>query len=119
MPRDMQHITCDMVRELINSNPEAQFDNHWIEQRLLRRQAIAFARELLEYQGSGDPLMDFSRELSHWIGRKFSPGHLLKTTNGPRQDGKIETLNLAGDLIFNQQWEKRDPANPIPPSACP
>jgi len=119
MPRDMQHITCDMVRALINGNPESRFDNHWIEQRVLRHHAVAFALELLEYRQEPDPLMNFSRDFGHWVGRQFSPDHLVKTNSGPRQDGKIETLNLAGDRIFNQEWEKRDPANPIPPSACP
>jgi len=68
--------TCDMVRELINNNPESRFDNHWIERRILRHHAVAFAMEVLEYQGRADPLMDFSREFSHWVGRKFT-GHLV------------------------------------------
>jgi hypothetical protein len=61
--------------------------------------------------------MAFSREFSHWVGRKFKT-HLRKTTNGPKRDGKVESRNLAGDDILNQQWEKRTPRTPIPPSAC-
>jgi hypothetical protein len=118
MPRNMRHITCDMVRELINSNPQSRFDNHWIEQRVLRHHAAAFARELFIYRHRADPLMDFSREFSHCVGRKFR-GHLVKTNSGPRRDGKIESRNLAGDLIFNQEWEKRHPGAPIRPSVCP
>jgi hypothetical protein len=117
MPRDMQDITCDMVRELVNNNPDARFDNHWIEMRILRHHAIEFASELLHYRGRPDPLKDFSREFSHWVGRKFR-GHLIKTDSGPKQDGKIESRNLAGDLIFNQEWEKSNPGTPIPASVC-
>jgi hypothetical protein len=117
MPRNMRHITCDMVRELINSNPNPQFDNHWIEMRVLRDHTVAFATELLEYRTKQDPLMEFSRELSHWVGRKFK-AHLTKPPIGRRRNGKVESRNLAGDDIPNQLWEKRTPGTPIPPSAC-
>ena len=111
----MLHITVEMVRELINSNPNSQFDNHWIEMRVLRLHTIAFARELLLYEGNNlDPLMVFSREFSHWVGRKFE-GHIVKTHNGRQRNGKIESRNLAGDMILNQQWEKSNPGTPIPP----
>jgi hypothetical protein len=85
--------------------------------RVLRLHTIAFATELLEYRTRRDPLMAFSREFSHWIGRKFKT-HLRKTTNGPKRDGKVESRNLAGDDIVNQQWQRRTPGTPIPPSAC-
>jgi hypothetical protein len=65
-----------MVADIINDVPAANFDTHWIEKRVLRRYAVAFAEDLLEFRTADDPLMRFSAAFSQWLGRTFAnEGH--------------------------------------------
>ena len=99
----MKHVTRQMVTGIINSLPEASFDTHKVERRLLRLHTVAFAEELLEFRNADDPLMRCSAELSKWIGREFG-ADLMKSTRN-----KVMSLHLGGDECANQEWTKRHP----------
>jgi hypothetical protein len=108
MPTQMQHITRDMVRAVLNADARATFDTHWLERRVLREHAIAFAHELLEFQSQPDPLHRFSMAFSQWFGNTFRD-HVRKTSQT-----KEQSENLAGDIVANQGWTKIDPTQPVP-----
>lgn len=107
MPTQMQHITLDMVKRIINEDPRVTFDTHWLEKRLLREHTIAFANELIEFRDYPDPLHRFSMAFSQWFGDKFK-AHIRKTSTA-----KERSENLAGDVIENQGWTKLNPGTPI------
>lgn len=91
----MRHITRQIVAPVINRF-QCPFDAHMIEKRVLRLHAEAFARELLAYGHTRDPLLQFSAHFAKWIDNKFR-GQIRKTQ-------KVFSDNLAGDSIKNQQW---------------
>ncbi|MGA3056363.1 MAG: hypothetical protein ABSD63_19310 [Candidatus Korobacteraceae bacterium] len=103
----MKHITRQIVADIINSRPTANFDTHWVERRVLRLHPVAFAEELLEFRTAADPLMSFSAEFSKWIGRTFTNG-INKSTNG-----KVLSVHLGGEECGNQEWTKLNPGTPI------
>jgi hypothetical protein len=103
----MRYITRPMVADIINDVPTTSFDTHWIEKRLLRRQAVAFAEELLEFRTADDPLMRFSAAFSQWIGRTFA-NEVTKSINN-----KVVSIHLGGEEGENQEWTKLNPGMPI------
>jgi hypothetical protein len=103
----MKHITREMVADVINDHPLPHFDTHWIEQRLLRLQTVAFAEELLEFRTATDPLQRFSAEFSKWIGETFASG-VTKSIND-----KVTSLHLGGEECANQEWSRLDPGTRI------
>jgi hypothetical protein len=96
-----------MVADIINDVPTANFDTHWVEKRVLRRHAVAFAEELLEFRTADDPLMRFSAAFSQWLGRTFV-NEVTKSTNN-----KVVSAHLGGEECENQQWAKLDPGTRI------
>src|SRR5882724_4476939 len=76
----MRHRTRRMVADIINDIPTANFDTHRIEKRVLRRHAVAFAEDLLEFRTTDDPLKRFSAAFSQWVGRTFA-NEVTKSTN--------------------------------------
>ncbi len=95
----MKHITRQIIAAILNS-PDCPntFDAHWVEQRLLRHYPSEFAHELLEFQGSNDPLQQFSAAFAQWLDRKFA-GQIHQTR-------KVSSLNLGGLVCMNQEWRK-------------
>ena len=105
MPRNMRHISREMVRDIINGTPSDIFDTHWLEQRLLRLHTVAFAEDLLEGRRDVDPLKSFSTAFAQWVDRQFR-GDIQQTT-------KVDSINLVGDPVSNQQWRKTHPETRI------
>jgi hypothetical protein len=108
MPKQMEHITPQMLKAIVNGDPRASFDTHWLEKRILRDYPVAFAKDLLRFKDDRDPLHRFSMAFSQWFGGQF-PIHIKKTSNA-----KEKSENLAGDVIENQGWTKVSPGTPIP-----
>ena len=100
----MRHITRMIVAPIINGFPEP-FDAHMVEKRVLRLHPEAFARELLAYRQTRDPLLQFSAHFAKRVDFMFR-GQIRKTQ-------KVFSDNLAGDLIKNQQWRRINPAIPV------
>jgi hypothetical protein len=96
-----------MVADIINDTPTANFDTHLIEKRVLRRHAVAFAEELLEFRITDDPLMRFSAAFSQWLGRTFA-NEITKSPNN-----KVISVHLGGEEGENQEWAKMNPGTPI------
>jgi DNA polymerase II large subunit len=99
------NITPQMIAEVVNSVDDSRFDTHKVEQRVLRRYTLEFARDLLALGHTTDVLNQFSMHFSKRIGAEF-PGQIRKTH-------KEQSLNLAGEMCSNQQWEKIHPQTPI------
>ncbi len=93
----MTHIDHAISATVINLLPTL-FDAHMLEKRLLRLYAVSVAREIIEFDHTGDPLHQFSAALARWVDREFQ-GQI-------RQTRKIVTENLGGELSQNQEWEK-------------
>lgn len=51
----MQYVNSQMIADAINEL-DTKFDAHEVERRVLRKQPIAFANELLRYAQSNDAL---------------------------------------------------------------
>jgi hypothetical protein len=100
----MTHITHQVVASII-TNFQQPFDTHEVEMYILRNHPEVFARELLEFIHTGDPLHQFSAQFGKWIDNQFQ-GQIIKTQ-------KVKTNNLAGQLITNQQWRRINPATPV------
>lgn len=79
----------------------APFDTHDVERLALRRHTEAFARELLEYRQTGDPLLRFSAQFGKWVDFTFRQQmHEIQKTQ------KVRTANLGGLVCSNQQWRR-------------
>jgi hypothetical protein len=98
------YITRPMVASVINQFQDS-FDTHMVEKRILRLHAPAFARQLLEFQRTGDPLHQFSTHFGKWVDRQFR-GQITKTA-------RPSTENLAGVRTENQQWQRIDRNTPV------
>jgi hypothetical protein len=92
----MRHISRPMVAPVIDQF--VRFDTHMIETRILRLHPIAFARELLEFAQTGDPLHQFSAQFAKWVDHEF--------TGQIRQTHKVVRDNLGGEPSQNQEWER-------------
>jgi len=93
----MQHVSDQMLADVINVLPNV-FDTHAVEQRVLRNQPVAAAREILEHQHNGDVLRQFSATFSKRIAAAF-PGQIEKVS-------KVVSPNLGGRESDNQQWRR-------------
>lgn len=93
----MRYVSDDLVRPILEKL-ESPFDAHEVERRLLRLEPIAFARELLTFEASADPLQQFSAAFARWLDQEFA-GKI-------RQTKKVRSCNLGGEKSLNQQWEK-------------
>jgi hypothetical protein len=93
----MIHITHQMAALLIN-DIASPFDAHMVERRALRTYPIAFARELMEFGHTNDPLHQFSAAFARWIDTEF--------TGRIRKAQKVISENLGGQQSQNQEWER-------------
>ena len=110
----MHYLTVQMVVDILNELPRI-FDAHDAERKAIGMFPREVGRELARQSNRGvmSALQKFSMQYSRFIEREFgSPSvhpQIRKTRAGPNSDGRVESSNLAGDLIVNQQWEKRVP----------
>ncbi len=93
----MQHLNSQMIADAINEL-DTKFDAHDVERRVLRKQPIAFANELLRYAQSNDVLRAFSAQFAKYVDSAMN-GQIRKTS-------KVTTPNLGGLESECQQWEK-------------
>lgn len=101
-----------MIADAIN-DLDTKFDAHEVERRVLRKQPIAFANELLRYAQSNDVLRAFSAQFAKYVDATMR-GQI-------RQTAKVCSPNLGGLDSECQQWEKLTSpciaSSPIPLSA--
>ena len=97
----MRYITRQIIAPVINGLQDP-FDAHMLEKRVLRLHPEAFARELLVYARTGDPLLQFSAHFAKRVDVMFR-GQIRKTQ-------KVFSDNLAGDSIKNQEWRRINPS---------
>jgi hypothetical protein len=97
--RKLRGITHKMLADIMNELDDT-FDNHRLEQRLLRKHTIAFAETLLEFKTAADPLRAFSAAFGRMVGHEFD-GQIRKNPVP-----KTETPHLGGDDGPNQRWKK-------------
>jgi hypothetical protein len=94
----MEHVTDQMLADVINGLPDPVFDTHAVEQRVLRNHPVATANEIIEHQANGDVLQQFSATFSKRIAQAF-PSQVEKVA-------KVVSPNLGGRESENQQWRR-------------
>jgi hypothetical protein len=95
---EMKYVTDEMLAQVINGIPDAIFDTHKVEQRMLREHPVAAAQQILEYRKNDDVLQQFSAVFSKRIATAF-PGQVDKVQ-------KVISANLGGRDSKNQQWRR-------------